>query len=142
MRTKVLILGLGISLVGMSSCKYFHKDTDEKIIETPKMEPTLITFTETNHDFGKVTAGEKVSHTFMFKNSGDKPLVVSQVQPSCGCTVPQWSNDPIAPGKEGSIQVVFNSEGKHGMQHKSVTVVSNTKPAAHQLTFTAEVISK
>jgi len=136
---KALFLSIAIVSLGILSCKNEAKDSNS---DKKEIKKTTIEFPETNHDFGKITQGEKVSHAFTFKNTGDNPLEVTQVQPSCGCTIPEWTEDPIAPGKEGTIQVMFNSEGREGMQHKTVTVVSNTKPTIHQLTFTAEVVKK
>jgi len=136
---KIIAIGLAFVCLSLLSCKNNSKDKKES---TKDLKKTTIEFPETNHDFGKITQGEKVSHVFKFKNTGENPLEVTQVQPSCGCTIPEWTEDPIEPGKEGTIQVMFNSEGREGTQHKTVTVVSNTKPAIHELTFTAEVLKK
>nr|HNH67158.1 DUF1573 domain-containing protein [Bacteroidia bacterium] len=68
-----------------------------------------------------ITEGEIVSYNFKFKNSGKAPLIITQASASCGCTVPEYSKDPIAPGQEGFIKVTFNSEGKHGMTSKTIT---------------------
>jgi hypothetical protein len=76
-------------------------------------------------------------------NSGSKPLVISKVQPSCGCTVVDQSGEPVAPGKEGMIRAVFNSEGRVGVNHKTLYVIANTKGAEDtQLQFTVEVVKK
>jgi len=83
--------------------------------------------------FGEVIEGEKVSHAFKFTNTGTNDLVISNAKGSCGCTVPEWPKQPIAPGASGSIDVVFDSEGKPGSAIKSVTVFSNTEPATHKL---------
>lgn len=77
------------------------------------------------YDFGVVKEGEKVTHDFKFTNTGSSPLIVSNVQASCGCTTPEYSKNPIAPGEEGMVKVVFNSTGQVGKQHKVITVVSN-----------------
>jgi hypothetical protein len=121
------------------ACGEQQQAKDKK--ETKKPIPrTHIQFTEYQHDFGKITQGENVTYYFTYKNTGDNPLIVSQVQPSCGCTVPEWTREPVAPGEEGKIEVLFNSEGRSGRQHKTVTVVSNTNPPTNELTFTAEVV--
>ena len=80
------------------------------------------------HDFGTITEGEEVAYSFKFKNEGVAPLVISDARGSCGCTVPQWPKEPIPPGEEGKIDVVFNSKGKKGNQRKSVTLTANTWP--------------
>ncbi len=101
----------------------------------------VITFEKTTHNFGKVKAGEKVKYNFKFKNTGDAPLIVSAVKPSCGCTVSDWTKTPVPPGGSGSVTLEFDTSGKQGLQSKSATVESNTKGgAAIALTFTAEVI--
>jgi uncharacterized protein (DUF58 family) len=77
------------------------------------------------HNFGKVVEGEKPKHTFMVKNTGDKPLLIKRVRPSCGCTTPGWTREPIAPGEEGKITAQYNSSGRPGNFHKSITVYTN-----------------
>ena len=139
MKQLFLLASIALFSFGIQSCTSNSKGSKT---EKKEIKKTEITFIETNHDFGTITQGEKVSHVFKFKNSGTNPLEITQAQPSCGCTIPQWTEDPIEPGKEGFIQVMFNSEGREGKQHKTVTVVSNTTPATHQLTFTAEVVKK
>lgn len=99
-----------------------------------------IAFDEEVFDFGKITQGEKVSHAFKFKNTGDKNLIISGASGSCGCTVPEWPKEPIKPGTEGIINVVFNSEGKSGMQEKTVTIVTNCEPATRVLRIKTEII--
>ncbi len=87
-----------------------------------------ITFEETTHNFGTVKEGEKVEHVYKFKNTGKVPLVITNAKGSCGCTVPDWPEKPIAVGDSGEIKVVFNSNGKPGNQRKTVTVTANTFP--------------
>jgi hypothetical protein len=98
-----------------------------------------IKFEKDTFNFGEVLEGEKVSHSFVFTNTGDNDLLISNARGSCGCTVPEWPKEPIAPGKSGKIDVVFNSEGKPGNAIKSVTVNTNTEPATHQLFITGFV---
>ena len=80
------------------------------------------------HDFGSIVQGEKVAYSFKFKNTGKGDLIITSAKGSCGCTVPEWPQEPIAPGAEGVIDVVFNSDGKSGQQNKKVTIVANTVP--------------
>ena len=89
---------------------------------------TEISFTESEFDFGTVAEGERVKHVYTFKNTGDEPLVLSNAVGSCGCTVPQWPREPIAPGASGEIEVEFNSQGKPGDRNQKVTVTANTSP--------------
>lgn len=76
-------------------------------------------------DFGIVTEGEIVEHTFTFTNTGEEPLILNQVSASCGCTTPEFSKTPIVPGGEGSIKVRFDSNGQVGKQHKVISVANN-----------------
>jgi hypothetical protein len=77
------------------------------------------------HDFGTVTEGTQATHEFKLKNTGDQPVVISNVQASCGCTTPAWTKEPILPGKTGMVKAVYNSEGRPGSFNKSITVTSN-----------------
>ena len=95
----------------------------------PAGPTTEITFAETEYDFGTVTEGEKVTHTYSFTNTGDEPLILSNARGSCGCTVPEWPREPIAPGGTGEVTVVFNSRGKGGDRNQRVTITANTEPA-------------
>jgi hypothetical protein len=99
-----------------------------------------IKFEEEEFDFGKITQGEKVSHAFLFKNIGNKSLIISGASGSCGCTVPEWPKEPIQPGAEGKINVVFSSEGKSGIQEKTVTIVTNCEPATRIIKIKTEII--
>jgi hypothetical protein len=95
------------------------------------------------HDFGDITEGDKVEYTYRFTNSGTEPLIITNVQVTCGCTTPKgWPRDPIKPGSHGEIPVQFNSTGKFGRQNKVVTIVSNSADGNSQITFSANVIDK
>ncbi|MBK6621428.1 MAG: DUF1573 domain-containing protein [Saprospirales bacterium] len=94
----------------------------------PTGPTTNIQFTETEFDFGTVDQGEAVNHVYKFKNTGTEPLIINSAKGSCGCTVPSWPQEPIAPGKEGAITVQFDSKGKSGVQNKKVTITANTNP--------------
>jgi hypothetical protein len=98
-----------------------------------------IVFREYEHQFGKVAEGEKISYVFRFDNQGTSNLVIASATTTCGCTVPEYDTKPIAPGKSGSVEVVFNTSGRSGMQTKAVTVKSNAKPPVVLLKITAEV---
>lgn len=111
---------------------------------TPQVKPeeaANIQFNESTFDFGTLTAGDKASHIFKFKNTSNNPLIISNAAGSCGCTVPKWPREPIAPGAEGEIQVEFNSAGKSGPQAQTVTLTANTLPAQTQIQIKAEVIN-
>lgn len=101
-----------------------------------------ISFDKMEHDFGKIREGEKASYRFRVKNPGTVPLRITDVKPSCGCTVPAWTKDPIPPGGEGFVEVIFDSQGRSGEQMKTVTVFANTDPPSHMLRFRGLVVSE
>lgn len=109
---------------------------------TPAGPTTAMSFEEEVFDFGTVTEGEKVKHTYQFTNSGDEPLILSNAVGSCGCTVPQWPREPIAPGSTGEIVVEFNSQGKMGERDQKVTLTANTEPAQTVLSLQGTVEAK
>jgi hypothetical protein len=92
-----------------------------------------------NHDFGTLKEGDKVTHIYKFKNTGAVPLIIETVRPSCGCTAPNWSKEPIPVGGTGEVEVVFDSKGKPNAQNKTVTVTANTWPQSTVLRFKAFV---
>ena len=100
---------------------------------------TTIEFKEKLYTY-KVQEGTQVKHNFKFTNTGDHDLIISNAKGSCGCTVPQWPQEPIAPGETGEIKVNFDSKGRPGSQKKSVTLTANTSPANTVLRIEGEVI--
>lgn len=103
---------------------------DTNAIETDQnsnKEPA-ISFNNKIWDFGTITDGEVVEHTFRFTNTGTKDLVISSASASCGCTIPEWPKEPITPGEKGEIKVEFNSNGKKDMVTKDITILANTNP--------------
>ena len=106
----------------------------------PTGPTTVMSFSETEFNFGKVKAGEKVQHEYVFKNTGKEPLVISNAKGSCGCTVPVWPKEPIAPGASGKIKVEFDSKGKSGPQTKQVTITANTDPVQSIIYIKGDVI--
>jgi Protein of unknown function (DUF1573) len=145
---KTLIITLAAFLV-LAGCDARRKDKMAgqpaeagKTNEGPAAPPTTVEIIDSVYDFGKVAEGEIVEYSYRFKNSGTNPLVVSNVSASCGCTVPEKPEAPIKPGETGFIKVKFNSEGRAGAAHKSITVVSNASPAFPQLLLKGEVTPK
>ncbi len=102
----------------------------------------VMTFAEEKHDFGEIHQGDKVEHTFTFENTGNEPLLITNVQVTCGCTATEWPRDPIAPGSEGSITIMFNSTGKMGRQNKIITIVSNAVNPRNRVTIVTNVLPK
>lgn len=108
-------------------------------VEVPTGPTTQMTFETDEYDFGKVKSGEQVTHEYKFTNTGKENLIIANAKGSCGCTVPQWPKEPIAPGKSAVIKVVFDSKGKSGPQSKRVTITANTNPPQSFLTIKGEV---
>lgn len=99
-----------------------------------------IDFDSTTLDMGVIVQGAKVTKYYRFTNTGGGPLVIADVRGSCGCTVGKnWPREPVAPGKGGTIEVSFDSEGRSGHQSKTVTVVANTVPPTTALVLTGDV---
>jgi hypothetical protein len=93
-----------------------------------------IKFEKETHDFGKIKEENgSVTYTFKFLNDGSTPLVIQNVRPSCGCTTPDWSKEPVLPGKTGFIKAVFNPRNRPGAFNKSLTVTTNAEPAMSRL---------
>ncbi len=104
---------------------------------------STIAWEKKTHDFGDIVEGDKVEFVYKFTNEGSEPLIITNVQVTCGCTTPKgWPRDPIKPGSKGELAVQFNSTGKFGRQNKVVTIVSNAKEGNSQVTFSANVIEK
>lgn len=114
------------------------------VAQTTKVNGPVITFDKKTHDFGDIQQGDRVEHTFYFTNTGNEPLLITNVQVSCGCTTPKgWPRDPIPPGAKGQLTVAFDSTGKMGKQSKPVTIISNAvNPEGTQVTFTTNVLEK
>ena len=96
----------------------------------------------TEHDFGTINENDVVTYTYTFKNTGESPLIIESVRPSCGCTAPSWTKTPIPVGGEGSIEVKFDSKGKKNANNKTVAVTANTWPKRTTLRFKAFVTPK
>lgn len=113
--------------------------------ENPNAEnenATEITFEKNMYDFGTINEGDLVNYKFKFKNTGKMPLLITNASASCGCTVPNWPKEPLAPGQGGEIDVTFDSQGKPNHAEKTVTVVANTIPANTVLLIKGEVTPK
>ncbi|MBL0359203.1 MAG: DUF1573 domain-containing protein [Chitinophagaceae bacterium] len=107
--------------------------------EVAMKDSTTVQLIDSVYNFGTVEAGEKVTCSFKFKNTGEKALVIADAHASCGCTVPEKPEKPIMPGEIGEIKVVFNTQGKSGHQEKGIVVNSNVKPSFGDLKLVGEV---
>lgn len=107
----------------------------------PENDLPVIEFEKDIHDFGKLIEGEKAVYSFKFRNTGKTDLVISQVNSSCGCTVPRFPKEPVKPGEEGQIRVTFDSSGRKGVQNKAITIITNCQPNSTVIRIKAQVIS-
>ena len=131
---KTLLLALSLTAAAYTAQAQAMKSAAAGPVAGP-----AITFEEVKYDFGSVAQGGMVDHTFKFKNTGNAPLVISNIGVSCGCTTPEWTKAPVMPGKTGSITAHFNSTGKIGMQNKVLTIESNAAAGSTTVALVGEV---
>lgn len=122
----------------VASTAFFACNNAEKKTETGA-EIAKIEFAEESWDFGKIIMGDTVSHDFAFTNTGEIPLIISNASATCGCTVPEYPKEPVAPGESGIIKVKFDSSNKTGKQHKVITLTTNATPAQSEIFLTGEI---
>ena len=101
-------------------------------------EGAQIDFKSTEYNFGKIPYQGNAEYNFVFENTGNEPLVLQHVKSTCGCTVPEWPKEPVAPGEKASIKVRYNTRIS-GSFAKGITVYSNAKDATIQLRIKGEV---
>ena len=112
----------------------------KKVSEQKPTGPlTEIRFDKMIHDFGNIEQDTKNEHTFYFTNTGTNPLIISSARGSCGCTVPKYPTEPVAPGAQAEINVVFSSGKKKGKQNKSITLTANTDPQQTKIYIKADI---
>ncbi|MBL7856838.1 MAG: DUF1573 domain-containing protein [Cyclobacteriaceae bacterium] len=129
---KLLFLGVLLILTGQVSAQTVNAQNGP-----------VITFEKSTHDFGDIVQGDKVEYTYKFTNTGNEPLLITNVNVQCGCTTPKgWPRDPVPPGGKAEITVGFNSAGKMGLQNKVVTLVSNAANVeGNKISFTTNVLA-
>jgi hypothetical protein len=145
-----------IELTGVSSTAFINKLKGNEANALPAdkaadqardaqvkaMPKTSFEFAESKHDFGTIHEGDKVRWSYKVKNTGDKPLMISNVVVSCGCTAPFYPKEPIMPGIETEVTLEFNSAGKEGNVVKNALVNANVDNAPYSIGFTANVLPK
>lgn len=150
---KTNIIFLFAVIVGFVSCNNIQSNTSEETINTDIVQNPVtasgdystdglpkIDFEKKLHDFGIIIQGEKVAYSFKFKNNGGSNLVVKSAKGSCGCTVPRYPKEPIKPGEESEVEIIFNSDKRSGNQHKTITLFTNAQPNKTVLTITGQVV--
>ena len=132
-----------VSIIFLFSCDVRRKDkvADDGLQRTEQAlkDSTTVELIDKAYNFGTISEGEKVEYNFRFKNTGKKPLIITNASASCGCTVPEKPEKPVMPGEISFIKVVFNSKGKSGHQDKAIIVSSNVKPSFPDLMLSGEV---
>lgn len=147
MKKNIVKIAFGLfAVVALVSCK---DDASAKIktenVETVQREVAkageypVMTFDRVEHDFGTINEGDVAKTTFTFTNTGKTPLIIARAQGSCGCTVPSFPKEAVAPGATGVIEVAFNSTGKPNLQQKLVTLFANTERGTEVLKIKAMV---
>lgn len=101
---------------------------------------TNVAFVNNEFDFGNIAQGSSNKHVFEFTNTGNEPLIITNAKGSCGCTVPRWPKEPIAPGATGEIEIVYKPGKQKNKQTKSITVTANTEPEKTILKVKANVL--
>lgn len=166
MKKTLSIIALSIIGFGLVSCKKENKETqstetattDSAAVAAPvttdsaaapvagetaapvSNEPsTSVALSENSFDFGKIKKGDKVEHVYEITNTGKNPLIISEVKPGCGCTAPDFTKEPIMPGKKGKVTLHFDSSSFDGNVQKYADVFANVEKAPIRLTFTANI---
>ena len=117
-------------------------DQADLIKKATNMALTTVVLDQNNHNFGDITQGDVLKHSYKIKNTGDKPLVISAVKPACGCTATDFTKSPVAPGQEAEVTLTFDSQGKIDMVNKSAEVYANVKNTPIQISFSAFINKK
>ena len=139
MRKVILSLGFVLLSAGIAMAQHKkHKDDADNKQATAATATTTtnaapattlkaddMAFKDPVHDFGSVQEGPDATCQFTFKNNGKEPIIIQKAQPSCGCTVPSFSSEPVPPGATGTIDVAFHTKGKANAFTKTITVISN-----------------
>ncbi len=125
-------------IFGLFVVFYAYAQEDQAVV----VDGPAITFEEESHDFGDIYQGDRVEYTFKFENTGTQPLIITNVQTTCGCTASEWPREPVFPGESSNLKVNFNSAGKYGRQNKVISVISNSTSPMNQVKISTNVLPK
>jgi len=146
MKNSILIAIFSLGLVACNENASSKIDTSKQkqrtkvsLDQVDTTSDAKMEFEATEWNFGEITQGESVEYAFEFTNTGSEPLIITNAKGSCGCTVPVWPREPVAPGESGVVDVKFNSKGKKGKQNKKVTLTTNMVPSQMVLKVTGLV---
>lgn len=154
LKLKLLAIS-AFAVISLQSCEkksqpadQLHVDTmtagpvnpNEALIKEAQSKPlTNVAISESMFDFGDIKKGDVKSHTYEITNTGTNPLIIAEVKPGCGCTVPEFTKEPILPGKKGKISLKFDSGAFSGVVHKSAEIFANVAKAPITINFTANI---
>lgn len=151
MKRVIVALAFAVTASVFVSCKEGNaasKVKKENVIKAEKRDNDIskgapvIKFDREEFDFGTVNEGDIVETSFVVTNTGKSNLVISKVQPSCGCTAPVWPKEAIAPGESAEIKAKFNTNGKQNKQNKTLTLYTNTAKGREVLRLKGMVTPK
>lgn len=128
---KALLFTFFAALMAVTACNNQGVKSEKKALDTSTAggHYPVMTFEKQTHDFGNVAEGEVVEYSFKFTNTGEKDLLINKAEASCGCTVPEWPQEPIKPGESGYMKVKFDSKGRpEGYTEKELYIQANTNP--------------
>lgn len=132
---KISLLALTVSLMSFSVI------SNEVKYEITSTIVSAISWKSDSVDVGQIPQGTPKNIEFEFKNTGDKPVIITNVKPACGCTAADYTKDPIAPGKSGFIKAIYNAAAP-GAFTKTVTVTTSAEETPKVLTFKGTVVAK
>lgn len=137
---KIVLIGV-ILLAGMGVINAQQKQTETTASQVVNPNAPKAVFSKTIHDFGKIKeSDEKATTVFTVKNEGATPLIIQNANASCGCTKPEFTKEPILPGKTGTIAVAYSTIGRVGAFEKQVRIFTNVPDEVYVLTIKGEVI--
>ncbi|MFD0762462.1 DUF1573 domain-containing protein [Lutibacter aestuarii] len=149
MKKITIICATLLSVVFISCNDSATKKIKSTNLETAKERDEIISlggpvieFDKMEFDFGTITEGEIIDGTFKISNTGKTDLLIINAKPSCGCTVPEWPKEPIKPGASAELKFSFNSNGRVGKQHKTITLQTNTEKVTEMLRIKGTVTAK
>ena len=116
-----------LAAVLVPACHLDHPETSAAAMTDTARYTNIQWLDSASRNYGTIPEGQQLNVSFRFRNTGATPLVIGQIRPSCGCTIAEQPKAPIAPGAEGQIRAVFNSQGRSGVNHKTLFVTANTK---------------
>jgi len=135
----LLLLILAVSSCGGQNGSQEQGSSEMKKITQESLGQPIMVFDTLIHDFGTIIEGERVVCYFDYRNEGGEDLLITSVEATCGCTTPDWSREPLKPGKKGNLEIIFDASGRSGVQRKVVTVNSNATNQLVRLTLRANV---